>query len=98
MDKYQSPKKMKKLGDLFQKYQDHFRPPQASIETAFIEVVKEVTDFELKPDFVNYTVSTRTIGITVPSILKTEIKFKQKDILQRLEDRLGKKSAPKIII
>jgi len=98
MEKYSAPKPMKKIGDLFAKYKEHFKAPQASVEKEFIIVVKEVTGFELKPEQVTYTVSTRIISLQVPSLLKNELKFKQAEILNRLSNRLGKKSCPKLVL
>ena len=98
MEKYSTPKPMKRLGGLFAKYKDHFKAPQASVEKEFIAVVKEATGFELKPEQVSYTVSTRTISLQIPGLLKNELRFKQDMILEHLSKRLGKTSCPKLIL
>jgi hypothetical protein len=98
MENYSTPKKMKKLGDLFGKYQTKFKAPQASVEKACIEAIFKATNYRLKEEMVVFTVSTKTISLNVPSILKSEIKFKHRDILKDLEMSLGKDVSPKVIL
>jgi len=98
MQDYSVPKKMKQLGDLFEKYRTRIKAPQATVEKEFIQVVLEVTGFNLSLNQVTYTVSTRTISLKVPSILKTELKFHYTAILQILETRLGVDGSPKVIL
>lgn len=98
MDDYSTPKKMKKVGDLFEKYRRHFKAPQASVEKACVDSIFKITGFEVKRENIRYTVSTRTISLNIPSVLKNEIKFKHKEILENLELSLGKDVSPKIIL
>lgn len=98
MDEYFVPKKMKPVGDLFEKYKTLFKAPQATVEKECIVVVSEVTGYKLTPGQVSYTVSTRTISLRVPSILKSELKFYYSQILKVLENRLGVDGSPKVII
>lgn len=98
MDNYSTPKPMKRLGDLFDKYKTRFKAPQASVEKAFIEVVKEITGYEITTDQVTYTVSTRTISLQIPSILKSELRFHHRLILEKLTTQLGREGAPKTIL
>ena len=97
-EEYSTPKKMSHIGDLFDRYKKRFKAPQASVEKVCIKIIKDVTNFDLKTDQVKYTVSTRTIYLQVPSILKTELKFHYKTILKNLEYELGKETTPKIIL
>ena len=91
---------MKKRGeitavrDLFEKYRKHLQAPQKSVELEAIRVIGEITQLTLKEHQVAYTVSTRTLSLQVPSLLKQELKRHQADILQELKARLGEKSAP----
>ncbi len=94
MQDYKAPLAMKQLGDLFEKYKNRFKPPQSTVEKACVEVIKEVTGFEIVPAQVVYTVSTKTVSIQVPSLLKTELRLQQEKILKGLEARLGKGEAP----
>ena len=89
---------MKRVGDLFKKYQLHFKPPQATVEKAFVEAVLKVAGFKIDKKSVSYTVSTKTIGLNVPSILKSELRFKHEDILKELRQVLGDKEAPTTIL
>jgi len=98
MDNYTAPKPMKRLGDLFARYKKTLKAPQASIEKEALVVIEEVTTIKLSIDQINYTVSTRTLALNIPSVVKSELRLKQKNILQELETRLGRDSAPKTIL
>lgn len=95
---YTAPKKMKKLGDLFDKYRLRFKAPQATVEKECIKVIKEITDYNISLNQVNYNVTTKSIYLQVPSVLKTELKFKHPLILQSLRNNLGVEGAPKNIL
>ncbi len=97
MDGYSTPRAMKQVGDLFEKYKTRFKAPQASVERECLLVIKQVTGFDILPAQIKYTVSTRTISLQVPSILKSELRFHHAAILQELETRLGKGGCPKVI-
>ncbi|MFT7644700.1 MAG: hypothetical protein ACI9BF_000351 [Candidatus Paceibacteria bacterium] len=98
MEDYYAPKKMKKVGDFFDKYRKKFKAPQASVEKACASVIKEVTGYEVKEECVSYTVSTRTISLQIPSVLKSELRFHYPLILKKTEDLLGKEGSPKVIL
>jgi hypothetical protein len=98
MESYSTPKKMKQVSDLFETYKTRFKAPQKTVEKECIAVITTVTQFTLTEAQVKYTVSTRTIAIQAPSILKNELRFKQQQILQELENRLGKDGCPKVIL
>ena len=98
MENYSTPRKMKRIGDLFEKYRERFKAPQASVEKACIQVIKDITGFDVTIEQITYTVSTRTVSLQVPSILKSELRFHHTEILKKLEEKLGKDTAPKTIL
>ena len=98
MEDYSAPKKMKKVGDFFDKYRKRFKAPQASVEKACASVIQEVTGFGVKEEQVSYIVSTRTISLQIPSVLKSELRFHYPSILKKLEELLGKDGSPKVIL
>ena len=98
MEREPTVKKMKQVGDLFAKYRKLLKPPQASVEKEFVVVVKDVAGLTISDEQVHYKVSTRTIGLTVPSLIKTEIKFKEQEILHEITNRLGEGNQPTTII
>lgn len=98
MDNYSTPKKMKAIGDLFEKYRNKIKAPQGSVKKRCVLVIKEVTGFDIKIEEMEYTVSTRTLYLKVPSILKSELKFHHKKILTQLKQDLGEEVAPKFIV
>lgn len=98
MDNYSAPKKMKRIGDLFEKYKTRLKAPQSTVEKECIKVIAEVTGHQLASGSVSYTVSTRTISLRVPSLLKSEIRFHHQTILKKLEENLGKETAPVVIV
>ncbi len=98
MKEYSTPKKMKRVGDLFAKYRTRFKPPQATVEKACVLTIKEVSGFDVTTDQIIYNVSTKTLSLQIPSILKSELRLKFPVILKALENKLGKNEAPSTIL
>ncbi len=98
MDNYSTPKKMKQVGELFNRYKLLFKPPQDSVERVCVEVIKNITGFDIDKKNVSYNVSTRTISLKIPSVVKSEIWFKKKEILQQLKRELGENNYPENLI
>lgn len=86
------------LSNLLAAYKDRFKPPQASVERLVIETVKEVTGVELRPSQVIYTVSTKTIKLNTPSILRAELQASQNAIKQSLKQKLPEHNIPEVFI
>lgn len=97
MDNYSTPRNMKKIGDLFEKYRKHFKPPQASVEKECVRVIKEVTGFDVSLEQLEYKVNSRTLNLKVSSLLKSELRFHHQAIIDLLKERLGSETAPKNI-
>jgi hypothetical protein len=97
MDNYKAPMAMKRLGDLFERYRTRIKAPQASVEKECLVIIKELTQFDLQLSQVEYTVSTRTLSLRVPSILRTEILLKKSEILEKLKAHLGADNCPTYI-
>ncbi len=71
-----------RISSLFAKYHTTLRPPQASVERVVCTAVNEVVGCMLTPEKVRYTVTTKIIYITAPSVLKQEIRRLIPDILE----------------
>jgi hypothetical protein len=97
MDDYKAPMAMRRLGDLYERYRTKIKAPQASVEKECLVIIKELTQFDLKLSQLEYTVSTRTISLRVPSILRTEILFRKTEILEKLKAHLGADNCPTYI-
>ncbi len=93
MDKKPSSK-FTQISDLFSVYKQRLKPPQSSVEQVCYEVIKEVTKLPLSRESVVYTVSTRTISIQAPSLVKTELSFHYDEIKKQLQNKLGVGNAP----
>ena len=87
-----------KLSDLFKKYTDILNAPQGTVVSAFIEVIFEVLGVRIEKEDCTYSVSSKTLSLRVPGMIKTEIKLQKKLILQKIAERIGEKSAPKEIL
>lgn len=98
MENYSTPKPMKQISDLFSKYRNHFKAPQATVEKEAVLVIKELTNFDLTTNQVIYTPNTKTLYLKIPSVLKSELKLHYPNIINRLKISLGSKTAPEIII
>jgi hypothetical protein len=86
-----------KASSLFSFYKDKLKPPQASIEKVFIEVVEEVMGITLKTDWVIFTPYTKTISLHCPAVIKQEIKRHEKELLAHCRGRMGG-GAPSVIL
>lgn len=98
MQHYSTPKKMKKVGDLFEKYKIHFKAPQATVEKACSEAIFKVTGFKVSSDLITYTVSTKTLSMQIPSVLKSELRFHYQSIFKELKNILGETGSPETIL
>jgi len=83
-----------KVKDLFEKYRKVLQPPQKTVELESIRVIGEVVGVKLLEHQVGYTVSTRTLAIKAPGLLKQEVRMRNKDVLEELKKRLGVKNSP----
>jgi len=97
MKEYKPPAAMKHIGGLFERYRTTIKAPQGSVESEAILVIKTVTGFTVKKEQLVYTVSTKTLSLNVPSVLKTEVLFKRDQILQQLQKNLGSTNAPQVL-
>lgn len=87
-----------KVGSLFEKYQKNLKPPQRTVEKACQETILEVLNITIATEQITYTVSTRTVYVQVPSILKNEIKMNANEILTALRERLGVQGTPTTLL
>lgn len=88
---------MKHISDLFSKYKNNLTPPQSSIIKEFVLVCQEEFGFKIDPKQCAYTVSTKTIYLTIPSLLKSELLQRKTEVLKKLNQKLGKNSPKNII-
>jgi hypothetical protein len=88
---------MKHISDLFSRYKTTIKPPQSSVTKIFIASVKEVSGIDITTEQCEYKVSSKTIYLKTPSILRSEILRQKKMILDRTKTSLGD-SAPSDVI
>jgi hypothetical protein len=88
----------RQLGRLLERYKTLLKPPQASVEKECILVIEELTGIALRPHQVRYTVSTRTLTVKAPSLLRSELSLHRLDLLEAFKNRLGATVAPTTII
>ena len=86
------------LSSILDRYKDRFRPPQASVEKIVQAVIEEVSGFALQPTQIEYTPSTKTIYLKVPSVLKNELRAKQTVITTALQKQLPKEDVPQLYL
>ena len=89
---------VKKLSDLFLKYQQNLKAPQGHVVVTFCEVVEDVLGFTIDKKQVKYSPYNQTISLTLPGALKTEIVLNKDELLIHLKGRLGSKNSPTNII
>jgi len=86
------------IKSLFEKYKKILKAPQESVVTELVVIIYEVTKITLTPKQISYTVVSRTLSIHAPSLIRQEIKFHEKTILQHAKSRLGVKNSPQSIL
>jgi hypothetical protein len=86
------------LGNLLLRYKKIIKPPQQSVVIEVVSVIKDVAGFDVTTKQLEYTVSSRTVYVKTPSVLRTEIIKKKSEILKALTERLGDNNCPINII
>jgi len=87
-----------KVADLFAKYKNILKAPEASVKKAFVDVVADLLEIPVQEDVVSYKPSTRIITLKTGGPLKSELLLHKKEILTHLKGRLGAEGAPKDFI
>ncbi len=87
-----------KISKLFEVYAKRFVAPEKSVVKVFIETVEDLYGITIKESQCQYRPVTRTVLLTVPGALKSEILLNKKEILVHVTGRLGQKSAPKEVL
>jgi hypothetical protein len=82
------------LNALFDKYKNHFKPPQQTVVQATVDIIEEVTGLQLDASKCSYTVASRTFSTGAPALIRQEIKMRHGEIVAHLKGRLGEHSAP----
>jgi hypothetical protein len=86
------------LGNLLERYKRILHPPQATVEKEAIDVIKNLTGITVKNNQLRYSVGTRTLSISAPSLIRSELRSRHREILTELQKRLGVAHAPTAII
>lgn len=89
---------IRKISDLFETYKNRFVAPQKAVIDAFIDVVRDVFEVDVRAGDISYTPSTRTLSLRLPGPFKSEVLLKKEEILMHMKGRLGPKNAPRDII
>ena len=81
---------MKTLNSLIEKYA-HIQAPDKTLKKAFIKSVEQVTGIEI--DIKSIEIFKKTVKVSAPSVIKTEIRLNQRDILTNVAEEVGDKNA-----
>lgn len=88
-----------KVSNLFEKYKRVLRAPQKTVITEFVTAVRSILgEVPLSERQCAYAPRTRTLTLTVPGMLKTEILLQKREILKKMSATLGEKNAPHEIL
>ena len=79
---------MKSITDLFAKYAN-IEPPARAVKNAVVKALKEMMDVDVPMSAVEF--NKGTAFLSVPSVLKQEIRFHEHDIVDRANELLGSK-------
>jgi hypothetical protein len=98
MQKKDPNKNNNQLGNLIERYKKILKPPQASVEKEAIVVIEKVTNIRLLPHQITYTVSSKTLFVKAPSIIRSELKVYHPTIIKELQAHLGAQNSPHTIL
>lgn len=88
----------KKIGDFFAQYKTRLRAPQKSVEIAACEAIAMITGIKIPESKIIYKVGSKSLIITASSLLRSEIKARESEIIARLKSELGARNTPEVII
>jgi len=88
----------KPLHNMFAAIAARLIAPQKSVIEAFCEAVIIVMQVKLDTRYVSYVPASKTIHLNAPGMFKTEIKMREKEILETVKNTLGVKNTPKHIL
>ncbi|MCB9811517.1 hypothetical protein H6783_01240 [Candidatus Nomurabacteria bacterium] len=89
---------VKKVSDLFAKYRNVLRAPEASVIEAFVSISEELLGVVVPKEKLTYNPHTKTLSLRLNGALKSEIKLHEQEIIAHLKGRLGVQNAPKHIV
>lgn len=89
---------LKKVSSLFDKYKKTLVAPEASVVSAFLEVVEDLFSVKLSREKVRYNPTSRTLSLSGLGALRSEVKIRESEILGHLRGRLGDKGSPKRVM
>lgn len=89
---------LKSVSSLFERYKKTLVAPEASVVTAFLEVVYDLMSVKVDKAKVRYAPTSRTLSLVGLGSLRSEIKMREAEILDHLRGRLGEKGAPKRVM
>lgn len=87
-----------KVSSLFDKYKKTLVAPEASVVSAFLEVVEDLFSVKLSREKVRYNPTSRTLSLRGLGALRSEVKIREGEILNHLRGRLGDKGSPKRVM
>jgi len=81
---------MKIVSNLMQRYA-HIQAPERTLKKAFVKAVSDCTEISINIEDIR--VSGKTIKLNTSSVIKSEIRLNQQDILKHITAEVGDKNA-----
>jgi hypothetical protein len=88
----------KKISDLFDSYKTRFAPPQKTVEDLCFELITSKTRLPVIREHITYTVSTRTLYIQAPALVKSELRHHHAELIKEFKNKLGVTHSPRVIL
>lgn len=86
------------ISGLFQKYANTLTAPQGTVIQAFVETVDEFFGITIPKAQCTYSPASKTLVYKGSGMLKSEILLKKQEILNSIQQKVGKKSTPKELL
>jgi hypothetical protein len=86
------------VSNLFLKYQQILKAPEATVTSSFIEAVDACLNIKINKDQCSYTVANKTLTLHTSGVVKSEILLHKRCIRKKIAEILGEKNIPKEIL
>lgn len=89
---------LKKASDLFAKYQKTLIAPEATVVKAVVEVIDDLFSVQVETSKIRYSPTTKILFLGGVGPLQSEIKLREKEVLDHLRGRIGPRNSPKRVV
>ena len=98
VSKQEKERGIRNISEFFEVYKKKLTAPERTVISAATELFNDLYGITLSNKQISYSAATKTLAISAPGPIQSEIRLHKEEILAHLRARLGEKSAPKSIV